>query len=300
MDALPYGLISFGPDANCTLEICPIEASLLGYRPSLAASGTFIGIFSTALIVHAIQGWWTWTLGFMASIVCGCILEIAGYVGRILIYNNPFDFNGFIMQIVCITIAPLFFCAAIYVLLSQVIVQVDETKSRFKPKLYYWIFIPCDVVSLVLQAVGGAMSCLASNKDDVQVGVDISLAGLVFQVVTITCFCALFADYLVSCKRSGIWTTIDRRMKFFLIFLFLSILFILVRCVYRIVELREGYFSEMFREQPLFIALESAITSVAVVCLTIGHPGYALHNKRRRTLDNEKMRTDSPSVLTQQ
>lgn len=96
---LPEGLISFGPDANCTLEICPVEVSLLGYRPSLAASGTFIGIFSLALIVHVVQGLWMRRLGFMVSIVCGCILEIAGYVGRIIIYNNPFDFNGFIMQI---------------------------------------------------------------------------------------------------------------------------------------------------------------------------------------------------------
>ena len=53
------------------------------------------------------------------------------------------------------------------------------------------------------------------------------------------------------------WLKVDGRMKFFLTFLFLSILFILLRCVYRIVELREGYFSEMFRDEPLFIALES-------------------------------------------
>ena len=138
------------------------------------------------------------------------------------------------------------------------IIQVDPSISRFRPSLIYWIFIPCDIVSLVLQAVGGALSCFASSKADVQVGVDISLAGLVFQVVCVACFCGLFADYLLSCKRCRAWLNINGRMKLFLAFLFLSVLFILIRCAYRIVELREGYFSELFRDEALFIALESA------------------------------------------
>lgn len=134
--------------------------------------------------------------------------------------------------------------------------RVDPTLSRFKPSLFYWIFIPCDIVSLILQAAGGALSCVASTKEDVDIGVNISLAGLVFQVFCITCFCGFFIDYLILCKKSA-WPKINGKMKFFLTFLFLSILFILVRCTYRIVELQEGYFSEMFRDEPLFIALES-------------------------------------------
>lgn len=140
MPQLPNGLVAFGPSANCTLDLCPLEASILQYQPSLAASGTLIGIFSLILIVQAIQGIWTCSWGFMFSMIFGCILEIAGYTGRIIIHGNPFDFNGFITQIgwsqqsaylkglllttffipVCITVAPIFFCSAIYVLLSQV------------------------------------------------------------------------------------------------------------------------------------------------------------------------------------
>jgi hypothetical protein len=51
---------------------------------------------------------------------------------------------------------------------------------------------------------------------------------------------------------------LDRRMKIFLYLLFLSIFLILLRCVYRVVELHEGYFSHFFRDEVLFIALESA------------------------------------------
>lgn len=176
---------------------------------------------------------------------------------------------------VCITIAPVFFCAAIYVLLSRVlvcffflfgqpshtfsrIILVDERLSRIPPRFLGWIFITCDIISLVLQAVGGALSCIGDTKDDIQVGVDISLAGLVFQVVTLTLFGSLFIDYLLSCRRSGKHWTFKPRLSFFLTFLCLSMFLVLLRCVYRVVELHEGYFSHYFRDEPLFIALETA------------------------------------------
>lgn len=101
------------------------------------------------------------------------------------------------------------------------------------------------------------MSCVSTTADAIQQGVDISLAGLIFQVITLVVFIILFADYLIAVRRSPSWLRVDTRMKTFLAFLFLSIIFILVRCAYRIVELREGYFSELFRDEPLFIALES-------------------------------------------
>lgn len=130
--------------------------------------------------------------------------------------------------------------------------------SRFKPKIFYWAFIPCDVVSLVLQALGGALSSTGGDRDAVQVGVNISLAGLVFQVATLLVFAVFFVDYILSCKRSSSWARVTKPLKFFLVFLFLAYFLILLRCVYRIVELHDGYFSEWFRDQPLFIALESA------------------------------------------
>jgi hypothetical protein len=136
--------------------------------------------------------------------------------------------------------------------------MVDASLSRIKPHFISWTFIICDIISLILQALGGALSVVSTAKVDIDRGVDISLAGLIFQVVTLLTFCALFADYLISCRKlqsfKGIWHT----MGFFLISLFVSIVLILLRCAYRIAELQDGYFSELFREETLFIALESA------------------------------------------
>ncbi|KAI9150568.1 Efflux pump himE [Paramyrothecium foliicola] len=283
MSQLPNGLIAFGPEANCTLELCPLEASILHYRPNQGANGTFIGVFGLAMLLHTAQSLRTKSWGFTTSVVLGCAMEIAGYVGRLILHDNPFSFGGFLCQIICITVAPVFFCAAIYVLLSQIINHVDPTISRFKPQFYYWIFIPLDIVSLVLQAVGGALSCVATTQDDVQIGVDISLAGLCFQVVTLTAFCALFGDYMWSWTHSPARCKMTPRMRCFLAFFFASVLLILIRCAYRIAELREGYFSELFRDEPLFIALESCVMCVAVLTMIGANPGLVLNRSPEET-----------------
>lgn len=138
---LPDGLISYGPNTNCTLDLCPVDSSALEYRPSLGASGAFISLFSITMIIHIAQGfhWKTWA--FTICMVLGCVDEIVGYAGRIMLYYNPFSFGGFLIEIstlesqeipklrvkesssifliVCITTAPVFFCAAIYVTLSK-------------------------------------------------------------------------------------------------------------------------------------------------------------------------------------
>lgn len=109
-----------GPSSNCTVSTCPVDLSVYGYRPSLAASGALIGLYAICMGVQIVLGlryrtWW-----FMICMTLGCVDEILGYAGRILYWQDPWGHAGFIMQIVLITIGPVFFAGAIYVLLSQV------------------------------------------------------------------------------------------------------------------------------------------------------------------------------------
>lgn len=72
---------------------------MFGYRPSLAANITFLALFAVIGIVHTYLGyrWRTW--GFMTGMLLGCLSEILGYVGRIMLWYNPFSYNGFLLQI---------------------------------------------------------------------------------------------------------------------------------------------------------------------------------------------------------
>ena len=91
--------VAYGPNENCTLAICPVNASVYEYRPSLVANSLFLALFGVCLILHLIQGlkWRTWFFGI--AMFVGCVCEIIGYGGRITLYKNPFSFPGFLMQI---------------------------------------------------------------------------------------------------------------------------------------------------------------------------------------------------------
>lgn len=105
--------------------------------------------------------------------------------------------------------------------------------------------------------MGGSLSCVAEDRHAVQIGEHISLAGLIFQVVTLVAFCALFADYVYRASRSSSRNRLNKAMWVFLALLFMSTVFVLIRCAYRIAELGRGYFSALFRDEGLFVGLES-------------------------------------------
>ncbi|KAF4121121.1 RTA1 like protein [Geosmithia morbida] len=284
MSAVPQVLIAFGPDVTCTLDICPIEWSVYTYRPSLPANITLLALFGAVGLVHAYLGhrWRAW--GFMVGMLLGCVCEMIGYVGRIMLYNDPFSWIGFMIQIICLTIAPVFFTASIYVTLSKTIIYLAPEASRFRPELFYWVFIPADVICLILQAAGGTLSTQTLGG---QTGVDISMAGLVLQLVVILLFIVAFVDYIVRYWRSGgragtAAAAVTWRLAAFFAGLSAAIVLILARCCYRVAELNQGYFGELMHEEVSFVVLEGCVIVLAVAALFWGHPGLAFGGRAGR------------------
>ena len=95
----PPNLVTFGSDSPCTLDTCPIEWSMYEYRPSLAANATLLALFAVIGVVHAYLGfrWKSW--GFMVGMILGSLSGIVGYAGRIMLWDNPWTFEGFMIQI---------------------------------------------------------------------------------------------------------------------------------------------------------------------------------------------------------
>ncbi len=113
------------------------------------------------------------------------------------------------------------------------------------------------------------------------------LAGICFQVVVLIVFFAACADLAVRIRRAS---EVDynpdfvevRRGSFFKGFLaalgFAS-LAIFIRSVFRIAELREGFDGPLAQDENSFMVLEGAMISVAVLLLTIWHPGIAFQRQ---------------------
>jgi hypothetical protein len=112
-------LVRFGPNANCTFEVCltplpqftsqpklthhpqlcTIEKSVYRYRPSLPANIILAAIFSFAAILHFILGRRWKTPWVMWCMILSCTHEVAGYIARVVLYINPWNFGAFITQI---------------------------------------------------------------------------------------------------------------------------------------------------------------------------------------------------------
>ncbi|KAL8916347.1 MAG: hypothetical protein Q9208_008571 [Pyrenodesmia sp. 3 TL-2023] len=304
----------FGPSANCTLALCPASLSVYQYQPTLAGNICFLVFYGLAMIAHIAIGlrWRTWF--FVVCMFWGCVSEMIGYGGRIMLHRNPFDFEGFLVQIICITLGPTFFTAAIYITLYKMYVFLNqqltplttETQSilylgpqyaRFRPKAYYWIFIPCDILSLVLQSVGGALS--STSEGDSSAAVNVSIAGLSFQVFTLLVFIALTFEYAYRWQKARRATPsptpLSRAFKVFVGFLSLATVLILIRCIYRIDELSEGYSGDLIHNEGLFIGLEGVMVLVALYCMIVAHPGPVF-----RSFDDEKALDDAMPGVDQE
>ncbi len=121
-----------------------------------------------------------------------------------------FNFNAFLVNLVPLTIAPAFVTASIYICLSRIVTLYDPTisVSRLKPLTYSYIFISADLVSLILQAAGGAIASIANDKKTSNLGVNVMIAGLAFQVVSIFLFSLLCLDFAWRLKKSGVYRPI--------------------------------------------------------------------------------------------
>ena len=122
---------------NPSSPLCADVDSFYEYRIWLAPNALFIALFGLSLVGYL--GVYAATrrgLAFTLAMASGVVLEILGYAGRIMSYNNQWDENGFLMQICCLTIAPAFMAAGIYLCLRRIVYAFGPENSRLKPEWY--------------------------------------------------------------------------------------------------------------------------------------------------------------------
>lgn len=184
--------------------LCPVSATTYGYYPNLGGNIFFTVIFGLCGVaqVYFSLRFRSWT--FATALIIGAFLEMAGYIGRILMHSNPWDSGAFKLQIVALVLAPSFIAAGIYLTLKHIILNLGSEHSRLKPRLFTWVFIGCDIGSLLLQAAGGGVAASAENDIDMtNTGNNIIIAGIVFQVATMAVCGVLAADFFVRLLRRG-------------------------------------------------------------------------------------------------
>ncbi|KAG7896389.1 hypothetical protein KL908_000903 [Ogataea polymorpha] len=257
-----------------------------GNAPSLGGNIALLVVMSVFLAMQVVYGaiyrnWW-----FFTCFTCGLILEVLGYCGRIWSSQNIMSFNGYVLQLVCLTLAPCFIMAGIYYTIGEMTIIMGQMYSLLKPMQYSLIFIMCDITALVLQAIGGGVASNAlSLFESTRGGADIMVGGLAFQVFSIALFQFFWYIFLFRCYRSyrkhgddsfdPQYASVRKRQVFlvYIGFISLAVIFVFIRSIYRLIELAQGFSGHLAVTEIYFFILEALMMALAICLMLITYPG---------------------------
>lgn len=131
------------------------------------------------------------------------------------------------------------------------------------------------------------MSATANSEDAGWSGVQVMIAGLAFQVVSLFAFGVLCAEFAFKVWKAGrgrdigvvggkLSSTRVRGIGMWELALTVATVAILVRSLFRCVELKDGFGGKLANEEVPFMILEGGMISIAAIALTIWHPGWVL------------------------
>ncbi|KAL2267289.1 hypothetical protein VTJ83DRAFT_4566 [Remersonia thermophila] len=301
---------------SCTevTPTCPVENTALGYFPNKGINVFFaIGYFLamvTALVLGIRTKTWSYT-GFLAA---GCALEAAGYAARVPLSINPWNKHAFETQIIAIILGPTLVCVSIYLTLKHVCLALNPALSRVRPQRYPFIFVPLDLSCLLIQAIGGALAASGAltNMRVVQHGNRCIISGIVLQMLVLGFFGTVAGEYFVRTAKwiqSGqadaevveLWK--NKKFRMFTYAVGGAYSGILIRCIYRTIEMAGGWGNHIMQDEPSFIVLEGFMVLIPFILLAIFSPGYFFPQmaarmsarKGRGTSDSEKHAGSPPA-----
>ncbi|THH21776.1 hypothetical protein EUX98_g8284 [Antrodiella citrinella] len=263
------------------------EGNLYGYIPTEWICVLFVVLFALSTAVHLGQAIY-FRLWFLLPTIClGGLAEVIGWSGRLWSSQNQDSLNPFLMQIVTTIIAPTPYIAANFVILGELIRRLGVKYSRLGAMWYSILFISADIVSLVVQSIGGAKAASAAEDNtSATLGGNIMLGGIAFQLVCITIYMFLATEFITR----YIWDlpvrdpsesklqirVLSRKVKMLLIGLAFSSTVIFIRSIYRTIELSDGWDGRIIHTQVFFNVLDGGMVTLAFYCTNIFHPGWLL------------------------
>lgn len=155
----------------------------------------------------------------------------------------------------------------------------------FSPSILALIFVTLDILSFIIQLVGGGMAGPGASPEAAKKGLDIYMGGIGMQEG----FIALFLGLVVKFHLDQLQAERARRLaadkmsgwRWMVSALYFSLLAITVRIIYRLAEFSGGlgHSNALPSNEPLLYVLESAPMWLAVLVWNIIHPGRYIHGE---------------------
>ncbi|KAI0825085.1 RTA1-domain-containing protein [Trametes gibbosa] len=289
----------------------PLQENFYGYVPDRDVCIIFVVLFSVSAAIHLVQAvYWRMSWLFATAVFAG-VAEIVGWSARLWSSYSPFAQDPYIMQLCVTIIAPSPLVAALFILFGRISERLGEHYGRLSPTQYSIIFLTCDIISLVTQGVGGGIAGSSiGTQSEVDLGGNIMLAGIIFQLTSITVFVVLMIEYFVryltdrparkakkdpAAEESFSFSRgeVTPKMRLMIASLLMMTLFLIIRSVYRMIELIDGFTGKIIQTEIYFNVFDGAMVVCAIYTLNILHPGWLLERVYREP--SMMLRAMSPS-----
>ncbi|KAE9397375.1 RTA1-domain-containing protein [Gymnopus androsaceus JB14] len=243
-----------------------------GYVPTLWICIMFVALFSVSTLmqlVHSLISHHWFLLPTMVLAGCG---EILGWAARLWSNRNLLGGDPYTIQIACLIISPTPLLGSHFIIFGRLVQMLGPQYSRFRPRLYSRIFLSCDVVSLVVQAVGGGMTSSATTDSGINLGTHVMLAGIVTQLCILIGFSTIALEFVYRFKidkpfrheagdKIGV---MDKRRRIGLYAVCFATACLFIRAVFRVIELGDGWSGIVIQTQWAFDLFDAAMVTLAM------------------------------------
>ncbi|KIJ70507.1 hypothetical protein HYDPIDRAFT_105253 [Hydnomerulius pinastri MD-312] len=267
------------PPANPYLDPKDDPYNILKYIASNTLTGIAIALI---LIVAFVQTYWTkkWGPKWMLCLVIGEYAYAIGFALRFGLHYAPDSRNLYIVEDFFVVLSPCAFIAADYILLGRLARYLDCTKHLIVPsRRITVIFVISDITTFMIQAAGGGLST-ADSISTALAGEHIFLAGLALQLASFATFTTIYSFFLyrVYTHEREVWKRDEGKLWYndwraLAGAMCLSCVGILIRSVYRVVELSQGYQGYLATTEAYFYGLDTLPLFVAISVYVPFWPG---------------------------
>ncbi|CAO1613720.1 unnamed protein product [Jaminaea pallidilutea] len=285
--SIPFALFA-SPAAAVQLQ----PDSIFAFVPSLPGNAivtAFYGLFSAMIFFHIFRHrhWW----GLCEAI--GAFFSFLGYLLRILLRTNQSSSALYIPMYLFVVLSPACYLAMNYIVYGRLLAAMtgldrnDKASKKARspysplpPRLYTAVFVISDVVTFLIQAAGGGMQT-SRVYATIQTGNKVFLAGVILQMISYIFFTILMAFAHMRLIRDDPSTYgftlrgLGRRRPALLMLycLYVSSVCIIIRCIYRVIEMAQGYGGQLYSNELYTFFLDALPLLIAIGIWAFIWPG---------------------------
>ncbi|KAL2759076.1 hypothetical protein ACRALDRAFT_1080642 [Sodiomyces alcalophilus JCM 7366] len=266
---------------DCAPEHCPVSGGFFAYRPSQPGNAVLLGMFALLVPITVVFGHRFKTPLFASVLTTGLVLEVLGFVGRILLFRNVADKSYFALSLLGTVLGPTFIAVSLFLVLPHAVSLYGPRATSIRPKYIGLGFACLALIAGILEIIGAVLAAFAIIRAAGSTG--ILAAGLGVQAGTLVLF--ICTHLWLAISLGGEREKLDpkharvcrsSRLKRFLLAIQVVTILLLGHTIYRIIETASGMGGLLFQHETAFMLINGVVPLLACIILTAFPPGAAL------------------------